>query len=167
MSVFRRMGGSKQPPRFYIKGSYVLDIVFSRKTANDIDVFYDESCERPTKDYVRAWLNSHGLPESAPIDGPIPVQGFDDCSGGGFPEFNIDRWHIRDDGHVYTLTDTSEPNDLLPIGGRPTNKTRVDVLNLDQARVQPLAVLFPPYSPSGDDGVTRIVKALKKNGATP
>lgn len=168
MPSFRRVDApTLPPPRFYIKGSYVLDVIFGRSKAQDVDVFYDKSCQRPTASAARNWLQENGFPQHANIDGPIPVDNIDDCSGGGFPEFNIDRWHIRNDGTLYTLEDTDERAEHGGLFGRSPYKTRVVPLDLELARRTPLTVLFPPYRVYGEDGIKRIEKAIRKMSEHP
>lgn len=154
-------------PRFYIKGSYVLDVVFGRSAAQDIDFFYDNSRQSLTAAEARSWLEKHNLPQHAPIDGPIPVDTVDDCSGGGFPEFNIDRWHIREDGNLYTLEDTEESEEYGGLFGRSLYKTKVMRLHLASAQSTSLTVLFPPYYPSEADGINRVQKAIRKMSDHP
>lgn len=168
MSMFRRAGAQTTPaPRFYIKGSYVLDVIFGRSAAQDIDVFYDNSRQRLTATEAQRWLEKHNLPQHAGIDGPVPIDNTDDCSGGGYPEFNIDRWHIRDDGKLYTLEDTEEEAEFGGLFGRSLYKTRVVPLDLASAKQTVLRVLLPPYCPSGEDGIKRIAKAIRKMSDHP
>lgn len=163
MPMFRRHDAPPlPPPRFYIKGSYVLDVIFDREAAQDIDFFYDEACQRLSATEARDWLRQRNLPQHANIDGPHPIDDIDDCSGGGYPEFNIDRWHIRDDGNIYTLEDTEEELEYGGLCGRPLHKTRPVRLDLEWAKKTPLKVLFDPYAPAGEDGIKRVEKAIRK-----
>ncbi len=136
--MFRRATSLTKPAsRFYVKGSYVLDVVFGRNAAADVDVFYDRSCEQPTEQDIKSWLASKQLPLPAAIDRSA-VDSIDDCSGGGFPIFNIDRWHIRMDGELYTLEETSEPSGVLPLFGQTAFKMKPIRLRLEDARKQKL-----------------------------
>lgn len=150
------------PPQFYIKGSFVLDVIFDRCCAKDIDFFYDSSCQPLTQPVARDWLKKLGFPHNKPLD-LTPVDNIEDASGGGFPEFNIDRWHIRHDGKLYTLEETATPHEDGGLGGRPLNKTKPVELQKSQAKQERLQILPPGhYHPSGDAGLERVKKALRK-----
>lgn len=165
--MFKRVGATPPPPpRFYVKGSYVLDVVFGGSHARDIDVFYERTCERPNRDAVVQWTVDMGLP-SAPTPDITPTDTLDDCSGGGFPQFNIDRWHIRQDGQLYTLVETTEESDLLPVGGRSAFKTKVVPLGLDEARKLKLEILVDLGALLGEEGIARIDKVLAKAAKYP
>src|ERR1700732_505788 len=99
---------SGAPSKWYIKGSYVLDVVFAPRLGNvahaaDVDVFYLRTGAPPTKTDVQSVLQKAGLPPppGRGIDGPIVVDALGRLGGGGEPFFNIDLWHIREDGALY------------------------------------------------------------------
>jgi hypothetical protein len=73
------------PSQWYIKGSYVLDIVFAARLGNvthaaDVDVFHLRTGAPPTKTDVQNVLQKARLPPPPPgrgIDGPIAVDDLD------------------------------------------------------------------------------------------
>lgn len=119
---------SGAPPAWYIKGSYVLDVVFRERLgsvqhAADADVFYLRTAARPGKADVEAVLDLHGLPPlpNGKLDGPLPVDNLTSLDAGGTPTFNIDLWHIRETGALLVAdgrgnTSALNPNDALASG---------------------------------------------------
>ncbi len=94
---------------WYIKGSYVLDVVFRDRLgpvqhAADLDVFYLKGQGKPTKSDIEPVLQAAGLPPLPPkgIHGPFDVDDLSALDGVGRPVFNIDLWHIREDGSLKT-----------------------------------------------------------------
>lgn len=134
--VIKRAGASHSSPAcFYVKGSYVLDHVFGTNFANDIDVFYLGSASKPATNEVTSWLMQNGLPPARTVDA-TKVDSLDDCSGGGPTFFNFERWHIRQDGKLYTLEDTREERDEVDALWGPKYKTRLVELSAEDARAQ-------------------------------
>lgn len=149
---------------FYVKGSYVLDLVFARNCAHDIDVFHLRG-HQPTRDEILRWIQEHKLPPAPNgIVEPTPVDDVDACDGGGHPVFNVDRWHIRDDGNLYTLRETSEPRDALDvIWGAPIHRTLPVLLRPDDARAIKIEIIRPLSElPNEPESVILLKKALRK-----
>jgi hypothetical protein len=134
--VVKRVNASNlSPASFYVKGSYVLDCVFGTNFANDIDVFYLGSASKPATNEVTSWLEQNGLPPAKTVDA-TKVDRLDDCSGGGPTFFTFERWHIRQDGKLYTLEDTGEKRDEVDALWGPKYKTLLVELSLEDARSQ-------------------------------
>ncbi len=96
-----RRAGAPRRPRFYVKGSYVLDVLFGTNYANDIDICWLDSGGQPTNARVAAWMRLCRLPWK-PIQ-LVRVRDFFACDGGGAPVFNIDLWRIEMDGCAYDM----------------------------------------------------------------
>lgn len=126
--TFRRSGKTPTPANWYVKGSYVLDLVFSTSHAKDVDVFF--TGDRPAKGDILTWLQGLGLPDPPFVereqfmDGETRIQK-DPCfdihpvnslarpDGGGEMVFNVDCWHIPMSGQIHIFdpaTGTSAPS---------------------------------------------------------
>lgn len=162
----RRSDETRPVARFYIKGSWVLDRVFSTNFAQDVDIFYDNSGRFPTIAEIAAWLTSKGFPTTHPVDAtPVRASTFDDCDGGGFPVLSFERWHFRDDGNLYTLIDTTEPRDGGGLFGNPLFLTRVCPLAIANALVEPVTLVGEIDDISIDSaGLKHVSKLLQKLG---
>lgn len=89
------------PTRWFIKGSYVLDIIFDQQCAQDVDVFYNNQGQPPTKAHIKTFLQgkSWWIPSSIDII-PIKPSDFETRDGGGNKRLNVDTLHINDDGNL-------------------------------------------------------------------
>lgn len=108
---FRRAGVGRQP-RYYIKGSYVLDVLFGTTHANDIDICWLDTGGQPTNARVADWMRLCGL-----LAKPIQLVRVTDlfaCDGGGAPIFNIDLWRIEMDGCVYEMDPATHMATKIP-----------------------------------------------------
>ena len=110
-----------QPSQWYIKGSYVLDVVYADRLgdvrhAADADVYYLQTTARPTKFDVEAALAANNLPPLpvGGLDGPYRVDDLAALDGGGEPKFNIDLWHLRENGALLVRDDAGRFTPLLP-----------------------------------------------------
>ncbi|HSC86356.1 MAG TPA: hypothetical protein VLC09_03770 [Polyangiaceae bacterium] len=101
-----------QPSPWFIKGSYVLMVLFDRGTASDVDVFYLRG-GRLDQAEVEALLREQGWPTRGIDPTPVNQEDFDQRAGGGETRFNIDLWHIGQDGQFYRRDEHS--NTLIPL----------------------------------------------------
>ncbi len=110
---FRRAEGDwprDNAPQWFIKGSYVLDVIFDRRCAGDVDVFYNREMSAPTPLDIEAWLEERGWWQANP---DISAGDFAERGGGAQDRFNIDLLHINMDGRLGIMqSGTSEPISL-------------------------------------------------------
>jgi hypothetical protein len=150
-------------PPFFVKGSYVLDVVFARTKARDIDIYFSRSHRQPSSAEVLAWAQQHSFPTPRTVDF-TPSDDIDDCSGGGPSVFNVDLWHLREDGALYVLEETSQPRqDLAGLWGLPAVHWRRAPLSRRQARATRMHALQSLTTIARDrEGLDYVSKALRK-----
>jgi hypothetical protein len=124
-----------------VKGSYVLDCVFSVSHAKDVDVFF--TGDRPTKGDVVSWLRGCGLPEPPHVDREQFIEGgtkvhrdpsFDvhhveslaKPDGGGEMTFNVDCWYIPMIGQVHIFDPVSGTSAPVNRGQMPGTLALLD-----------------------------------------
>jgi len=100
--------GANRYPAWYVKGSYLLDVLFHVNFATEIDIFWLSALGEPTEEEVRRWLKAHNFHAVQSID-RTRVKDFLSSDGGGEPQFNIDFWQIHMDGNLYV----GEPHNAL------------------------------------------------------
>jgi len=101
--VVKRIDDDRPEPQWYICGSYVLDILFGKQEAKDIDVCWLSSCKQPLNKEIFDWLDEHGFHRAKCDPDPVRVKRFDTPEAGGFPTLNIDYWRLEMDGKIYDI----------------------------------------------------------------
>lgn len=158
---------AKPPAKWYIKGSFVLDYVFNRSCARDIDVFFDRSCEKPSKEEISLLLDKIQIKTKKPFD-IHGVDDFDACDGGSPPVVNIERWHIRNDGCLYTIKETNIPrtecSGKIPgIQGVPLYETKIEKITKDWAASQKLELLSCSSLPYEASYLSKLLEKMKNH----
>lgn len=132
--AIRRIGSSDSAATFYVKGSFVLDVIFGTAFAGDMDVFYKGT--RPTRDELEQWIAASNFRPPRKGFDIVGVERLDDASGAGYPRLNFERWHIRENGRLYTLQDTDVPTGNL-LGPRyVTTVVALDIATASKTRAQ-------------------------------
>lgn len=149
----------------YVKGSYVLDVVFGRDCARDIDVFHPRDGLPPTDAAIRKWQATNKFPGQKKPISKTPVDELEKCNGGGSPFLNVDQWHLCDGGKLWTLEYTRKRvKDLESLwNGGATRATRRVRLELAKARkAQMIEVLDLDTVTQDQQGQEYLGKALDK-----
>lgn len=151
-----------EAPSWFIKGSYVLDVLYGRKVAGDIDVFYDRRHRRPTREEVVAWLQGHGwwVPNLVEIVG-VSAEDFSTRDGGGEKRFNTDNVSISMDGTFQIIEASGNPRTA-------SRETVLEYLNCGLSLLDgwDLPLPDPPGSPGagGTEYLEKIKKKLTAHG---
>lgn len=96
----KRNGASDQT-EWVIIGRYVLDILFAKRHARDIDVAYVKTGRRPMMQEILAWVSAKSFHTTRNNPDLHPVTDLFRPEVGGLPCFNIDYWQLHRDGRVY------------------------------------------------------------------
>lgn len=101
----QRIGDNRPEPRWYICGSYVLDILFGKKKAKDIDVCWLSSCKQPVEQDIIDWIDEHGFHRTKYNPQFVMVKQLNTPEAGGNPTLNIDYWRLEMDGKIYDISE--------------------------------------------------------------
>jgi hypothetical protein len=97
----------KEPPKWFIQGSYVLDQIFGKKFARDIDIFVPEG-ENPPEIQDERFLHITELPKDSYFP---PVLG---C-------YNTDRYLLTEQGIIKPVGFPEKPESLELLGEQSLN----------------------------------------------
>ncbi len=117
-------------PVWYIKGSYVLDILYKVKKARDIDVFWLSSHGKPEQNDIKNWLKAHNFHHDLSIQFSY-VDDFIKSNGGGPPKINLDYLQLHMDGKVYL----ANPDEK--IFRRISAKEKIKIKIIDKDNISP------------------------------
>lgn len=147
---------------WYVKGSYVLDVLFETAFAMDVDVFYDSARGQPSRDQIRSWMRAANLPQTKAEPDIVATYDMDACNGGGEPVLNIDQWHVRMDGVIYTLEATTIETDELERTMNRLPPTKMRPVPLERHFATGMQIEVLPWVSEDDLDAERIVKTLAK-----
>lgn len=104
----------QEPPRWFIRGAYVLDVIFGRQSARDVDVFFDRTKEAPKSEDIEAFLELRGwwIPRQGVTLTGIAPGDFETRGNWEDKRFNVDQFYIDMTGLVGVILDGHGPQPL-------------------------------------------------------